>query len=162
MKITDINQLHRNPFSRRAPCSTWGHGRVEKAHGHALVEVHTDEGITGYGAAEAMWGWGAAHKAIIEKMLKPRLLGKDPFATEQHIMDIRDVPGRAWMVENALWDIIGKAAGLPLYKMWGGFQDRVRAYAAWGELRTPEKAAEDALHLVEQGFQRGEAPHASA
>ena len=93
MKITDIKVRYIEiPFPEELR-STWGHGRVEKAHGHALVEVHTDEGITGYGAAEAMWGWGAAHKAIIEKMLKPRLLGKDPFATEQHIMDIRDVPG---------------------------------------------------------------------
>ncbi len=152
MKILDIKVHYIEiPFPKELH-ATWGHGRVEKVHGHSLVEVLTDEGITGYGAAEAMWGWGAAHKAVIEKMLKPRLLGKDPFATEQHIMDIRDVPGRAWMVENALWDIIGKVAGLPLYKMWGGFQDRVQAYAAWGELRTPEKAMEDAQHLVEKGF----------
>ena len=51
---------------------------------------------------------GSSPSGDHRKMLKPRLLGKDPFATEQHIMDIRDVPGRAWMVENALWDIIGR------------------------------------------------------
>jgi L-alanine-DL-glutamate epimerase-like enolase superfamily enzyme len=152
MKITDIKISYIEIPFPHALHATWGHGRVEKVHGHALAEVVTDEGITGYGAAEAMWGWGAAHKAIVENMLKPRLLGKDPFATEQLIMDIRDVPGRPWLVENALWDIIGKAAGLPIYKMWGGFQNRVPAYAAWGQLRSPEKAAEDACHLVEKGF----------
>jgi L-alanine-DL-glutamate epimerase-like enolase superfamily enzyme len=152
MKITDIKVHYLEiPFPRELR-STWGHGRAEKFHGVALAEVRTDEGISGYGAAEAMWGWGAVHKAVIESMLKPRLLGKDPFATEQHIMDIRDVPGRAWMVENALWDIIGKVAKMPIYKMWGGFQNRVRAYAAWAELRTPEKAAEDAKALVEKGI----------
>jgi L-alanine-DL-glutamate epimerase-like enolase superfamily enzyme len=152
MKITDIIVHYLEiPFPRELH-STWGHGRAEKFHGVALTEVQTDEGISGFGAAEAMWGWGAVHKAVIESMLKPRLLGKDPFATEQHIMDIRDVPGRAWMVENALWDIIGKVAKMPVYKMWGGFQNRVRAYAAWAELRTPERAAEDAQFLVEKGF----------
>jgi len=95
---------------------------------------------------------GSDSKAIIEHMLKPRLLGRDPFATEQLIMIIRGAPGRPWLVENALWDIIGKVAGMPIYKMWGGFQSRLKAYAAWGELRTPEKAAEDAQHLVEKGF----------
>ena len=152
MKITDIRVTYIEiPFPQELH-ATWGHGRVEKVHGHALAEVETDEGITGYGAAEAMWGWGAVHKSIVENMLKPRLLGKDPFATEQLIMDIRDVPGRPWLVENALWDIVGKAAGLPIYKMWGGFQSRVPAYAAWGQLRSPGKAAEDACHLVEKGF----------
>ena len=152
MKITDIRVHYLEiPFPVELH-STWGHGRAEKFHGVALTEVRTDEGITGYGAAEAMWGWGWVHKAVIESMLKPRLLGKDPFATEQLIWDMRDVPGRPWMVENALWDIIGKAAQLPIYKMWGGYQDKVRAYAALGALRSPEQAGEDALQLLEKGF----------
>jgi L-alanine-DL-glutamate epimerase-like enolase superfamily enzyme len=67
-------------------------------------------------------------------------------------MDIRDVPGRPWIVENALWDIIGKVAHLPIYKMWGGYQDSVQAYAALGGLDDPQRLAEDALRLVEQGF----------
>lgn len=152
MKITDIKVHYLEiPFPVELLC-TWGHGRVEKFHGVALTEVRTDEGITGYGAAEAMWGWGYVHKASIEQMLKPRLLGKDPFATEQLIWDMRDVPGRPWMVENALWDIIGKAADMPLYKMWGGYQSKVRAYAALGGLRPPGQAGEDALRLLEKGF----------
>lgn len=151
-KITDINVHYLEiPFPQEF-YSTWGHGRAEKTHCPVLVEVLTDEGVSGYGGTEAVWGWGPTHQAIIENMLKPRLLGKDPFAAEQLIMDIRDVPGRPWMVENALWDIIGKVAGLPIYKMWGGFQSRLQAYAAWGQLRTPEKAGEDACHLVEKGF----------
>ena len=152
MKITDIKVHYLEIPLPVELLSTWGHGRPEQWHGVALAEVNTDEGLTGYGAAEAMWGWGPVHKAIVEEMLKPRLLGKDPFATERHIMDIRDVPGRAWLVENALWDIVGKAAGMPIYKMWGGYQDRVRAYAALGHLRPPEKMAEDALALMEKGF----------
>jgi L-alanine-DL-glutamate epimerase-like enolase superfamily enzyme len=152
MKITDIKVSYLEIPLPVEHLSTWGHGQIEKFHGVALTEVMTDEGITGYGTAEAMWGWGWVHKAVVEKMLKPRLLGKDPFATERLIWDMRDVPGRAWMVENALWDIVGKAAHMPIYKMWGGYQNRVRAYAALGGLRSPEKTAEDALALLEKGF----------
>ena len=152
MKIVDINVHYLEiPFPGDFH-PTWGYGRTEKTYGLTLVEVCTDEGISGYGSCPGMWGWGATQKAIIEHMLKPRLLGRDPFATEQLIMIIRGAPGRPWLVENALWDIIGKVAGMPIYKMWGGFQSRLKAYAAWGELRTPEKAAEDAQHLVEKGF----------
>ena len=58
----------------------------------------------------------------------------------------------ACAIEMALWDLIGKAAGLPLYKLWGAHTDRVRAYASLVELRSPEQRAEDALRLLEQGY----------
>ena len=52
----------------------------------------------------------------------------------------------------ALWDIIGKACGQPLYKLWGGYTDRVRAYASTMEVRKPEQRAEDALRFYEEGW----------
>jgi len=152
VRIADI-RVHELEVAFPAPwIATWGHGEPERAHGHCITEVLTDEGLTGYGAAEAMWGWGGVHRAAIEGMLKPRLVGKDVFATEEIIQHCRDVPGRAWMVENAVWDIVGKAAGLPVYRMWGGFQQRVRAYASWGRVRSPAQAAEDAHAVREAGF----------
>jgi L-alanine-DL-glutamate epimerase-like enolase superfamily enzyme len=57
-----------------------------------------------------------------------------------------------YCVELPLWDIIGKAAGLPVYKLWGGHKDRVHAYCSTGELRSPERRAEDARALTEEGF----------
>ena len=56
------------------------------------------------------------------------------------------------MIENACWDIIGKAAGLPVYKLLGSCRDRIPVYAAWGELRSNEQRREDARWLVESGF----------
>ena len=58
----------------------------------------------------------------------------------------------ACAVELALWDLAGKAAGLPLYKLWGAHKDRVRAYASMVEVRTPEQRAEDALVLLDRGY----------
>ena len=76
MKITDIKVHYLEIPLPVELLSTWGHGRPEQWHGVALAEVRTDEGLTGYGAAEAMWGWGPVHKAIVEEMLKPRLPGQ--------------------------------------------------------------------------------------
>jgi L-alanine-DL-glutamate epimerase-like enolase superfamily enzyme len=152
VRIADI-RVHELQVAFPAPwVATWGHGEPERVHGHCVVEVLTDEGITGYGAAEAMWGWGEVHRAVSERMLKPRLLGGDVFATEEIIQHCRDVPGRAWMVENAVWDIVGKAAGLPVYRLWGGFQQRVRAYASWGRVRSAAQACDDAHAVLEAGF----------
>jgi L-alanine-DL-glutamate epimerase-like enolase superfamily enzyme len=135
--------------------ASWRPGFEEKTLAVTVVKIHTDEGITGIASAEACFGWGETQKATIDSTIGPLFVGKDPFAAEQLIKIIRDgasYGGRPWLVENALWDIIGKAAGLPVYKLWGGAQDRVLAYASWGELRPPERRAEDALALVEQGY----------
>ncbi|HXJ62238.1 MAG TPA: mandelate racemase/muconate lactonizing enzyme family protein, partial [Actinomycetota bacterium] len=64
----------------------------------------------------------------------------------------RQLGMRAWHVEPALWDIIGKAAGLPVFRLLGGARTRVRAYASTGELRSGEQRAEDVAARVEEGF----------
>lgn len=122
-----------------APGSTWTHW------GGAIVRIFTDEGITGIGAP----GYAAA--ANFERWVKPQLIGKDPFAMEQHARILR-MAGGCWGIEIALWDIIGKACGQPIYKLWGGYADRVPAYASFIEVRSPERRAEDALRCREQGY----------
>jgi L-alanine-DL-glutamate epimerase-like enolase superfamily enzyme len=155
MKITQVECFIVDlPFNVPFRAS-WRPGFEEKTLAVTVVKVHTDEGITGIASAEACFGWGEAQKATIDCTIGPLLVGKDPFAIEQLIKIIRDgasYGGRPWLVENALWDIVGKAAHQPIYKLWGGAQDRVLAYASWGELRTPERRAQDALALVEGGY----------
>jgi L-alanine-DL-glutamate epimerase-like enolase superfamily enzyme len=58
----------------------------------------------------------------------------------------------ACAIELGLWDLVGKAAGMPLYQLWGAHTDRLRAYASLVEVRSPERRAEDALHLLELGY----------
>jgi L-alanine-DL-glutamate epimerase-like enolase superfamily enzyme len=111
--------------------ATLGHGM------HLWVKVETDEGITGIG--ECVHG-GMQAIAIIHN-LRERLVGRDPFAIDAIFEDLRRRfvfdGGTAGAlitaltgIEIALWDLKGKALGVPIYELLGGkFRDRVRVYA---------------------------------
>src|SRR5690242_10092689 len=123
----------------------WAPGSVWKSRPATLVKLTTDEGIVGWGVP------GYADPPVLETWIKPRLLGQDPFALERHARTFRNAGG-AWGVEIALWDIIGKACGQPLYKLWGGYRDRVPAYASCIEVREPARRADDILRIKADGW----------
>src|SRR5438093_4948036 len=111
-----------------------------------VVEIHTDEGITGIGSGGVPVRWEVAGLF---------LMGQDPFALEQHVANLRSMAffvGRPWPVEIALRDIIGKATGQPVYKLLGGGSGRLKAYASAGELRPTEARVESAQQIVSEGF----------
>jgi len=99
--------------------------------GSPIVRITTNEGISGYGQAESS-----------KKYLKPfvlfykdYLIGEDPTNVERCMMKIRRMGSfkpygsAVSIIEMALWDIAGKAASLPVYKLLGGkVRDRVRVY----------------------------------
>jgi L-alanine-DL-glutamate epimerase-like enolase superfamily enzyme len=103
-----------------------------------IVRVVTDEGISGYGQVETSkpyLTWHVLH-------LKAALVGEDPTNVERVVRKIRPRGSfKPWgsavsAVEMALWDVAGKAAGLPVYKLLGGkVRDRVRVYN--GAVRFP-------------------------
>ena len=103
-----------------------------------VVRIVTDEGVDGYGQVEAYkpyLTWHVLH-------LKPALIGEDPTHVERVMRKIRQRGGfKPWgsavsAVEMALWDLAGKAAGLPVHKLLGGkVRDRVRVYN--GAVRFP-------------------------
>jgi L-alanine-DL-glutamate epimerase-like enolase superfamily enzyme len=79
------------------------------------------------------------------------MIGRDPFALEYHHQVLTNAGG-PFFIDIALWDIIGKACGQPLYELFGGHRTRVKAYAATCEVGTPERRAEDALRYLAEGF----------
>lgn len=102
-----------------------------------IVEVSTDAGLKGIGACSRYNG-PAAMKEYLEKVVKPVLVGKNPFDVESLSGGISERGARGvWAgVDTALWDIIGKAKGLPLYKLLAtdtAPQTHIRAYASGGE-----------------------------
>ncbi|MGF6885383.1 D-galactarolactone cycloisomerase [Nocardia sp. GAS34] len=111
-----------------------------------LVEVHTDEGIVGIGSGDTMDGFAAYEELFI---------GTDPLNIIEQVRRIETInfhAGRFWPLEVALWDIIGKAANMPVAQLFGGAERKILAYASTGELRTPEQRAESALAIREAGF----------
>jgi L-alanine-DL-glutamate epimerase-like enolase superfamily enzyme len=101
-----------------------------------IVRIETDEGITGIG----LGGTGLVGQATIAS-LKHELIGEDPIDVERlwHLMWVPKLIGRRGLTTRAisaidigLWDIRAKVAGLPLYKLLGGFRDRVPTYIAGG------------------------------
>lgn len=126
MKITNIETIALS--IPHPPGHVWVKGEISATGWDLLVvRVHTDEGISGIGEAYHLKNpWAVI--STIEHSLKPLLIGKDPFDTEQLWagMFIRTVQlGSAAIaamagIDTALWDIKGKAAGLPVYKLLGG------------------------------------------
>jgi galactonate dehydratase len=120
-----------------------------------FVKVLTDAGIYGFGEAYSV-GPDEATVATI-KDFKGWLLGKDPRNVEYlwaTMYNFTRFPGGAVInaaisgIEHALWDIAGKAAGLPVYMLLGGkCRDRVRVYQSAGG-RTPAQLAESAKALI--------------
>ncbi|HEY8745914.1 MAG TPA: mandelate racemase/muconate lactonizing enzyme family protein [Chloroflexota bacterium] len=124
----------------------WRPGFVQQSREFTLVRVYTDTGIVGYA------GRDGHHAGTISRDVTPFLLGVNPCATEQHARILRNAGGM-WFIDLAFWDIIGKAAGLPLYQLWGAFRDKVQAYASTAEVGTPENRAELAARYRSEGFQ---------
>jgi L-alanine-DL-glutamate epimerase-like enolase superfamily enzyme len=120
------------------------------AHKMVVAQIATDEGLRGLGYSLVFGGGGGeAVLAYLDARLKPLLPGEDPLQVERlwekmyrGDRGVRRV-GIAGMalsaLDIALWDLAGKAAGMPLYKLWGGLTDRVAAYGSGGWGKYTEK-----------------------
>ncbi len=115
-----------------------------------VAEISTDEGIKGLGYSLVFGGGGAeAVHAYLETRLKPVVLGEDPLFIERlwermfrADMGIKKQGVAAYALsalDIGLWDIAGKAAELPLYKLWGAVTDRIPAYGSGGWSKYSEK-----------------------
>ena len=129
---------------------------------YLFLRLHTDTGLTGIGEASLEWQEKTV-QTICHEWVEHRVLGSDPFEIERVVGGmIRDQyqGGSTVMtaisgVEIALWDIIGKACGQPIYNLIGGrCHRRIPAYAnGWyGGANTPEQFAESARAAVTRGY----------
>src|ERR1700737_414688 len=132
---------------------------------HSLVaaHVHTDDGVSGLGYTLAFGGGGVESiEAYLVTRLAPLLIGQDPLFVERlwermyradRGIKRQGIAAYALSaLDSARGDIAGKAAGLPLYKLWGAVTDRVAAYGSGG---WPSYALEDLVGEAQAYVARG-------
>ncbi len=158
MKVTDV-KIHvvSVPF---VECETWRYGRLWGLTS-AIVEVETDEGITGIGETN-----GSPVISLVTEAIRVNsrwLIGEDPTNIIQFVRRSRELGWHHYpyignmalgALEMALWDILGKSLGVPIHKLFGGaVRDTVPYF--WyitAYHRTPEEVARQALEGVGKGF----------
>jgi D-galactarolactone cycloisomerase len=161
VKITDVKAIR-----LRAAIPTEGQvfsrSGVRSTRSSTLIRVDTDEGFYGLGSAS---GNGELIEFIVSRVLKPLLIGMDPTQIDQ-VWDVAYVRGghkefgtrgvgvvALSGVDVALWDILGKVRGLPLYQLLGGkVRDKVPVYATALYPEEPAKVARRARGFADQGF----------
>lgn len=151
MQITGVTQHHLSADIGEPYEPTWIPGYPQSTHEVELFAIETDAGITGITASPSFAG-GLDY----ETPLSLFLLGEDPHdigKLRRKLDSIRLIGPRVAHIEIALWDIIGKDAGKPIYELLGGTGDSVRAYASTAERQDPEDRLAYVERRVEEGFQ---------
>ncbi len=162
MKIVDLTVRQFNYKSQMVRDSE-GHAHPGPEHDAtgSLLTVHTDEGAEGY-------CFGAGGHDVIQHVVRPALVGEDPFYRELLWQRLRErqrlhlgtLSDRlVGTVDMALWDLAGRVHNQPVYKLLGAFRDKVPAYASTmcgddlpNGLDTPEAYAEFALACKRRGY----------
>lgn len=159
MKITEVRAVPLAvPLAETAPPSPWAPGIGRQI----LVRVATDEGLVGWGECFA-YGATLAVCHVVDEALAPLVVGEDPTRIEtlvdrmQRALMIWGRRGLAMMalsgVELALWDLAGKAGGVPVYRLLGGLHRwRLPAYASLLRYETVEAVRQAVGAALEQGF----------
>ncbi len=119
---------------------------VPRTHQDAtIVVVATDDGNEGYASGDAV-----PDRELLERLLG----GVDASETDtiHQILETVDLHhGRNWIVEVAVWDLLARARGEPLWRMLGGDRDRIGAYASTGELVEPDERVRRCRALRDAG-----------
>ncbi|MGD9143244.1 MAG: mandelate racemase/muconate lactonizing enzyme family protein, partial [Dehalococcoidia bacterium] len=158
MKITSVECIPLSlPFVKPIVMS---HGAAVSSQ-TILLKLHTDEGITGYCECgdTSMWYMGESQDSLyynITKVFAPILLGEDPFNIELIIakMDkaVKVNNQSKALVDYTLHDLMGKALGVPVYKLLGGLSNPKIKLAYVMSSSTPEEVAAQARKLVDAGY----------
>lgn len=162
MKITKVETVAlayptKKPFFNALGKST--------QRGCLLVRIYTDSGLVGIGEAAPYGGPMVSTATVIDKELAPKIIGLDPLDVEyiwhklffdgyQHSRGGIFVCALSG-IDMALWDLMGKALKMPIYRLLGGFRNKVKVYASggfYGLDKDRDAVAAELKSYVEQGF----------
>ena len=161
MRITDIKAV---TFKYPSNIGTDANGHIHPCDEFwaekTLIRIITDEGIDGLSIG--------GNAQVINTVVRPVLIGEDPLCREKiwrklrekHRIIRRFLEWDLHAVDTALWDLAGKYCRLPVYKLLGGWQSKVKAYASTmcgdnmsGGLSSPQEYADFAIQCRERGYQ---------
>ena len=130
-----------------------------------IVQIETDEGITGIGESACFGGPPFTTAGMIENELARYVIGRDPMDVEKimrHIWWGTRQHGRGGLTQSAmggidiaLWDIVGKKLKMPLYKLFGAYTDKLVPYASAGFYQDDKGAkelADDVAGYIDNGY----------
>src|SRR5919199_3433549 len=162
MNIADVRTI---PLSYRCEKAYMSAAGVQAARNALLVEIETDNGLIGIGEAGSAGGPLVSTQVVVEHELKPLLIGENALLIErlwQKMFQRTRQHGRRGIVmhaisglDMALWDIAGKVAKLPVYRLLGAYRDKVEAYASGGfyqEGKDVSALADEAGGYIAQGY----------
>ncbi|MEJ2100932.1 MAG: mandelate racemase/muconate lactonizing enzyme family protein [Desulfobacterales bacterium] len=151
MKITAIELYHVSIPLKVTFWPTWIPGYPQTHNRFTLIKIMTDEGIEGYSAGVAM----GKERAGLGDLLGGYLMGADPTDIERIQSLLKQAGFLGWRnfwIEPACWDIMGKAANKPVYKLLGGKARPISVYLSTGEMHAPEKRVDELLAMKARGF----------
>ncbi len=162
MKIADVRTI---PLSYRCAKPYMSAAGAQAVRNALLLEIETDNGLIGIGEAGSAGGPLASTQVVVQQELKPLLVGEDPLLIErlwQKMFQRTRQHGRRGIVmhaisglDMALWDIAGKVANLPVYRLLGAYCDKVEAYASGGfyqEGKDVSALTDEAAGYIAQGY----------
>lgn len=166
MKITRVESDHlRIPLHRPVAMPTSQDPRIAKELDVVIVRIHSDKQLEGLGYTYSLGGGGAAIRSIIDSLIAPLILGEDPtlierlFLRAQHELETLGFAGLAARsyaaVDFALWDLKGKSARLPVYKLLGGYRTKLKAIVS--DTATPALGTRAAIKETRAALDAGAA-----
>jgi L-alanine-DL-glutamate epimerase-like enolase superfamily enzyme len=125
-----------------------------------LTRIITDSGLEGYSMARAHGGQpGRGIADAIVSTFKAKLLGQDPLDRERHWQKMTDSEPAGYVpvfatsaVDVALWDLAGKIYNTPLYRLLGGRNDKIMAYASSANMERLDDYIADVRRSLERGY----------
>lgn len=122
-----------------------------------LVTLTTDEGLQGHAFLGSVTKSCELDALSLIQSLKPILLGRNPLDREVIYQDIcRRFRSTTWRcigaVDVALWDLAGKIAGLPIYRLLGGYRNSAPAYASSPGLASVQAYVDEAIEVQSKGY----------
>jgi len=145
VKITGIEVSHHRLALSPPFHASWD-TRPRQFFDATIVRVHSDAGLSGVASGDMMVGF-AGHEALF--------IGQDALAIERHWRLLNNIQfhwGRCWPLDLALWDLAGKIAGQPVWRLLGGLDPKLPTYASSGTLRAPSALADAAEAYLARGF----------